>query len=494
MVSQIIRYDGVCKIADEEDGDFLKKLDRHLSFVIQGAEHTQAFKGYINERGEEVTWDGRHHLLTTSLKFPSGLLERVQKLYASNNKPLNIVDARRAISPPSPIDISSKLESLKKIPHSYQEEVALTAINNSQGIIRMATGSGKSLTAALITAKLGKKTIIYVIGKDLLYQLHSFFSSVFDDEIGIIGDGKCEIRDVNIATIWSVGQALGLKKSAISLDDDDSSEKEIDKNKFRAIKEMLLTSSTIIFDECHLAACNTVQTIYRNSKAEHIYGMSASPWRDDNADLLIEGVLGNKIVDISAKWLIERGYLVEPVIRFLAVPPKKCGKNYQAVYAKYITQNDERNSLILTASERLVEQGFQTLVLFHSIKHGEILYEKISKKLPCALLSGKDKKIDRDRVKSDLESGKIKCIIASKIFDIGVDLPSLSGLIVAGGGKSSVRALQRVGRVIRKYPGKKQAAVIDFADQAPHLIKHSKIRRDIYSEEFNVSWPEKKES
>lgn len=66
----------------------------------------------------------------------------------------------------------------------------------------------------------------------------------------------------------------------------------------------------------------------------------------------------------------------------------------------------------------------------------------------------------------------------------------LSGLIIASGGKSSVRALQRVGRVIRLHKDKRKAVVIDFCDQAPYLRDHSEIRRDILLQEFDVSWPE----
>ena len=107
------------------------------------------------------------------------------------------------------------------------------------------------------------------------------------------------------------------------------------------------------------------------------------------------------------------------------------------------------------------------------------------------LLSGKDSSDTREEAKQRLEDGEINCIVASTIFDIGVDLPSLSGLIIAGGGKSSVRACQRIGRVIRKHSGKEYSAVIDFQDQAPFLKTHSKIRHKIYAseEEFDVQWP-----
>jgi superfamily II DNA or RNA helicase len=54
-----------------------------------------------------------------------------------------------------------------------------------------------------------------------------------------------------------------------------------------------------------------------------------------------------------------------------------------------------------------------------------------------------------------------------------------------------VRTIQRIGRVLRKHPNKKQAAIIDFIDNAKFLIDHSKIRYKIYTseEEFEVYIP-----
>jgi superfamily II DNA or RNA helicase len=491
-MTAIIRHQNSCKVIDEDDEDLLGELDRELSFQILGAEFSQAYKGYVNELGEFVSWDGKRHLLSSSGKFPVGLLPRVLDFYSKKGIYPLIVDERLPIERSAPIDVSEKLKTIGKEPRPYQEDAANLAVGTERGIIRLATGGGKTLVAALITAKLGKPTIVYVIGKDLLYQLQDFFSNIFDDEIGIIGDGKCEIKNINIATIWSVGQALGLKKN-ITIDDVSETEKKIDPDKFHKIKEMLLNSSVHIMDECHLAACDTVQVIAKNIKAEYVYGMSASPWRDDGSDMLIEAFLGKKIIDISAQTLIKQGYLVQPNIRFLAPKPYpfKTGK-YQKVYSRYIVENEQRNSMILRAATSMVEQGFVPLVLFHTIKHGDVLFDLLKKNVPTGLLSGKDSAKQRDKIKDELESGKIKCLIASKIFDIGIDLPILSGLVIAGAGKSSVRALQRIGRVIRPYPGKKMSAIIDFADQAPYLIDHAEIRREIYESEFEVTWPQEK--
>lgn len=491
-MTAIVRYDNSCKIIDEDDLELFKALDTELSFQIQGAEFSAAYQGYFNESGEFVTWDGRRHLLSSNGKFPAGLLPRVQDFFARKGVHVPVVDQRTPHLSSPEIDITGNLEKIKKLPRPYQLFAMEKAVENDRGVIRIATGGGKTMVAALIAAKLGKPTIVYVIGKDLLYQLQGFFKKVFGTEIGIIGDGKCEIKDINVATVWSVGQALGIKKNA-SLDDGKDSEKKMDSSKFRSIKQMLIDCKVHIMDECHLAACDTVQAISRHIKGEYVYGMSASPWRDDGADMLIESFLGRKVVDISARELINKGYLVEPNIRFLAPKPYryKTGK-YPKIYSKYIVENEQRNAMIVKGATKLVEQGFIPLVLFHTIKHGDILFDELKKNVSTAILSGKDKSETRERIKAELEDGKIKCLAASKIFDIGVDLPILSGLIIAGGGKSSVRALQRIGRVIRPYPEKQMSAVLDFFDQAPYLTQHAEIRKSIYETEFNVQVPKTK--
>lgn len=487
---KIITNRSKCQISGELNVGNIRELDDELSFFIKGAEHSKAFKGYY--RGDKfVNWDGRKRLLTSDMCFPHGLLERVQEFYNKRNIPFELVDARPKMEPAYPIDIFPKLNSIEKSPYPYQIDAVNKAKEKSCGIIRSCTGSGKTLIALMLTAALGKNTIIYVIGKDLLYQIHNLFSSVFEQPIGLIGDGHCDIHDINIATIWSVGQALGLKKTTKAEDEGD--EKKPPPQKYKDIRNMLGKMRVHILDECHLAACDTVQEIAKRVNPENVYGMSASPWRDDGADLLIESFLGKPIVDIPAKFLIEQGYLARPIIRFLPVPKLRgAGQKYQSIYKNYVVENQARNEMVVKGAVKLVEQNFQTLVLFNSLKHGKILYDLISKQMPCEILSGDDSSKRREEVKNKLENKELNCVIASKIFDIGVDMPSLSGLIIGSAGKSSVRALQRVGRVIRKYPGKTHAAVIDFYDQAKYLKDHSYVRKNIYEMEFDVQWPFKK--
>lgn len=491
-MAKIIIKGNTSQIIEEADVEHILALDKHLSFYVQGAEHTAAFKGYLNRDGDWVKWDGFKKLLTPTLQFPSGLVERVKDFYQAANKPIDVLDKRTNKSAGKPRNILNNLQKIGKPPYPYQTEILDVIDKYDRGIIKVATGGGKSLIAALIAAKLGKKTIIYVIGKDLLYQFHEFFTQCFDEPIGIIGDGQCQIHDINIASIWTVGQAIGLKKNEILLDSDDD-EKLINKTKYADILKMMKEAKVSIIDECHMSACETIQQVFKHSATEHLYGLSGSPWRDDGADLLIESILGKYIVNIPASKLIKEGYLAQPFIKFRVTPPYpyELEKNYQSIYKNYIVENDVRNGLVLDAAKTLVQKGYQTLVLFNSIKHGKILYELFKEHMNCAILDGSNDKDEREKVKKDLMAHKIDCVLASRIFDIGVDIPSLSGLVIACGGKSTVKALQRVGRVIRKYPGKKFAVIIDFADQVTFLDNHSRIRHSIYSSEdgFNVSWP-----
>lgn len=493
---KIINFGTYSQIVDEENFEVLSDLDKFLSFRVPGAEYSRAFKGFVDKSGKFQRWDGTKRILTKDLKFGTGLTTRIVDFYKSRDLEVEMVDKRQPKSLPTPIDIDARLQQLDKVPYDYQLGILPITAVEDRGIIKSATGSGKSLIAALITAQFGKKAAVYVIGKDLLYQFYELFKDIFGDRAGIVGDGHCKIGDFNIVSIWTVGQALGLKKGDLLLDADDSDEK-LDITKKGEIVAMMGDTKVHIIDECHMAACNTIQEIYKHTKnAEHMYGLSGSPWRDDNADLLVEAILGRYIVDIPASYLIRRGFLAQPIIRFMEVPPlvEKPANNYQVIYKKYIVDNAVRNDMVLKAARQLTQQGYQTLILFNSIAHGKALHRLISSEIECAILDGSDSQVNRNDVKQRLLKGELRCVLASKIFDIGVDIPSLSGLVIACGGKSTVKAIQRVGRVIRRYPGKKYAAIIDFADNCKFLDKHSKIRHKIYKSEdgFDVQWVIKK--
>lgn len=459
-----------------DDENIFKKLRNFLSYRMAGVEYTAAYQN---------GWSGMVFLMDKKGHFLLGLLKKVQWFLNKNNIIYTEEDLRTPIIVNEELDISEKLKELGLIPRDYQERIVQAAIENDRGIIRAATGSGKTLAAALIAAKFNKPIVIHVIGLDLLQQFHDLFSSIFEEKIGFIGNGVCDIQRINIASIWTTSKALKIKGKIVDDDEIDFNEKESSESDYKLIQKMLVNAKIHIFDESHVCATETIKTIYNSINPERLYGMSGTPFREDNSNLLIHGLLGEVIVNVSASELIAKGVLAQPIIKFVSVPAiPNSPTNYNAVYKEYIVENEVRNTLIVKHVKELLEKKYVPLVLFKQIKHGEILFEMLKDEgLKCEMLNGNDSLDRRTEIKLKLQNKEIDIILASVIFDIGLNLDILSGLVLCGSGKSSVRATQRVGRVLRMLPGKKFAAVIDFYDQAKHVKKHSQMRAQIYASE-----------
>jgi superfamily II DNA or RNA helicase len=486
-VAQIVIFGNYAKLVGETDHGFLSQLNKYLSFKYTGAEFTPAFKFHH--------WDGKEYLLSKKLEFLTGLVNYVRNFYIENGRNIEVIDERPKPTNGNKIDIATSLIRLNLNPYDYQLEAVEYALKYDRVIFKHATGGGKSLTAALITAEFGKPTIIYVISKELLHQFHEFFSSIFDQKIGIVGDGICEVENITIASVWTIGKSLGMKPKEIFLDDEGSDE-VFDESNTTKIIDCIKKAKVHQFDECHISAAKTIRNIYKIINPEKIYGYSGTPYRDDGADLLLTGIFGDVIHEVKASDLIKRKILARPFIKFINIYGKANFRDtYPTVYADHIVNNKFRNNIIATETKALLDKGYNVLVLFKTIKHGKLLLEIFEENnIDCEFLSGKDTTKKRKSVKDSLLSGQSRCIIASTIYDIGIDIGNLSALVLTSSGKSSVKALQRIGRVIRNGNEKPMAAVVDFYDQVKYLKKHSLIRKAIYETEpeFDIFFPQVK--
>lgn len=265
----------------------------------------------------------------------------------------------------------------------------------------------------------------------------------------------------------------------------------------------------VVVSNCHHIPANTVSEVSRFCKdAFYRIGVSATPWRDAGDDLLIEATLAKRKPEnnINASKLIELGYLVPCTIYFVPIKQTFKGKNYHKLYDEAIVNNKERNESIIKIALKMKEtKDRTTLILIQRIEHGEKLQEMLFEKIPqtasmvtveddkgkkttvrvknIEFLSGQDDAIRRKAVLQAVKDRKVEILIGSTIADEGLDLPVLDCLILAGGGKSSTRAFQRIGRVLRLAKGKERAIVFDFEDATPILNRHSKVRKKLYETE-----------
>lgn len=461
-----------CKMVGLRDDRLIRELDRHLSYTVQSYQFMRQNTG----------WDGRYRLFNKkSGVFPVGLLSMAESILKIQKVPYKIVDSRTDVKCGEPIGIDPNSVF---IPRDYQIAAVEAAIKAGSGILRAATGAGKSLIIAMIAGHYNVKSVIYVIGKELLYQMKSTLEAALGIEVGIVGDGQCNIVDgVNICTIWSAAAAFN--KKAKILDNDNTKGKKLKKEKNQAIRNLVNEAELFFVDECQYAAAETVQFLHRESEsARYRFLLSGTPWREAGDDILIEAVSGPKFYDITATELIDKKWLVRPYITFVDIPTiRGVGKNYHEVYNNFIVNNDYRNFKIAEATKKMANAGRKVLILVTKVDHGDVIQGFLDPSLRTDNLNGSNSTNDRMRAIRRMKDGELDVLVASRIFDQGIDIPELDALILAGSGKSTARALQRIGRVIRRKEGKSNAVVLDFYDNCKYLREHSQARYKIYSTE-----------
>jgi superfamily II DNA or RNA helicase/intein/homing endonuclease len=210
---------------------------------------------------------------------------------------------------------------------------------------------------------------------------------------------------------------------------------------------------------------------------------SATPFRVDQAELKMWGATGELIQEVSTSDLIRMGYLVKPYIKFVRSEPLFIPRwwKWNKVYSQAVVSNEDRNKLLASEIDRLRSEGKIVLVLVTEIKQGKILESLTNGKFIHA--SSKDR---RETIE-DFKQNKIPILISSPIVERGWDAPNITAMVLAGAGKSQVKAIQRLGRGLRKFKEKNKVDIIDVNDQGiRYLNEHSVMRGKAYKREEEV--------
>jgi superfamily II DNA or RNA helicase len=332
--------------------------------------------------------------------------------------------------------------------------------------------------------------IFYVLTEDLLDQAYETLSLCLNQPIGRVGAGYFDIQNVTVCMVQTAVLAINRENKGFDLNtykvEDDSGWEEAKKlvdEKGDAIANLVETAAGIYFDEVHHAACDSAKDVMMASKKAYWrFGGSATPFREDGQEKMIQALFGRKLVEISASWLIQQGWLVRPYILNVHFPDGQAGswRSWKKIYSECIVNNDELHEFTAKLMKHLRDRGICNLALVREYKHGEAL-EKLVPGAP--FLRGDETKTFRKQTIADLRSGKIPCAIGTTLADEGLDIERLGGIIIASGGKSITKIFQRVGRVLRTFPGKPFGIAIVIHHDGRYLRDHGKkIRRILTSE------------
>lgn len=90
----------------------------------------------------------------------------------------------------------------------------------------------------------------------------------------------------------------------------------------------------------------------------------------------------------------------------------------------------------------------------------------------------------REAAIEQLVAGRLEVLVCSVIFQEGVDVPALRSVVIAAGGQSTIAAIQRVGRGLRKSEGKTSCVVWEVLDRGQRWLEaHARARRLAYQAE-----------
>lgn len=440
-----------------------KLLDERTSYRVEGFQFSPAYKARV--------WDGKehlaHHVKGTLYRGPIGLLGEVLAVARAMDLEYDVNDRRRT---PDEGEFQSRWDHVNFQIRPYQEE-AVEAImkdrglKTGKGLIDVATRGGKTVIILYAIHLLGVRSLILVQSERVMTQTIALARKALKGvKIGVVGAGKWNPQAITIASVQT------LTRNA----------------KKPRCKELMTSVDFVNFDECHHLKGKSWRTILDQCDAFYKIGTSATIFLHRKratpmGSIVIRGVTGPVLYQITPSELIRQGYLVPPKIELVSIqgPPAR-GGSWDEVYDRGVVHHNVRNAAIARKAREYHDRGLTVLVNVRLLEHVEVLEDALKDVgLSVAVIIGDTPKTERDRKVAAFVRRDVAVILGT-IFKEGVDIPAIEGVVNAAGGKSKIAAVQQF-RNLTPADGKSHAVLADFMDMHnPTLAKHSLERLKVY--------------
>lgn len=354
-----------------------------------------------------------------------------------------------------------------------QERLVQSAINKRRGVIVAPTGAGKTIIMlSVLKAFEGRNILIIVPTLAILKQTTEELARLGFKGVSALGDGNKTLIGRTIVSTMQTFVKIDLAKYGHLFD-------------VVCIDEGHKAIKTSYNPKERKRELSTIQKIMSQIPAPVRIAFTATPPKEGTERYLnLTGLTGGIIDMVSWEEGQEIGMLAEPYIVLIPIPKNprlSRSLSYKATYQEGIVNYSLRHRIIMNEVKKLQAQGKTSLVFVIELDHGENLY-KVGHKLgvDCVYLNGATDTMDRNIAKKKLTNKEISCIICTKIFVEGVNIPTLDAVMLAHGGKSDTDIQQRIGRGLRRSEGKDTAYIYDFLDDANYLSEHLVSRMRVY--------------
>lgn len=399
-------------------------------------------------------------------RLPSGLVDEATAALAACGHPSTV-----EVVNPYALEYREGSEFNVELEDDHQMGALEAMSNNKRGIIHAATNSGKTKIAEAWACLFAAKILYLVPTKELLEQTLESFRKDTNLKLGYLSAERgWEVgADVTVALASTISHAKSRKR----------------------FLEIADEFNAVIVDECHHSRSKSWRWVLKSLKKCHYrFGMSGTPWnpKDKAEGLEVRAFLGPVIYTVTNEQLISKGWSAVPKIKMIpikSIVDTLDNSDYVDIYNKGIANSIERNSIITTIVRKMVNENKTVLIISKRLEQCDTLIDMLDELgVRYGLVIGETPKEERKKILKQLREQKIQAVI-STVLGEGVDIPTLSGIVLATGEKESKQQLQRIGRGLRKKKsGDNITEIFDFIDLGhPLLAKHSRERMSIYRKE-----------
>jgi superfamily II DNA or RNA helicase len=364
------------------------------------------------------------------------------------------------------IDALAQAVHLRPYPHQQTALDALAherARGHHRNLVVAATGTGKTVVAALDYARLRKElggdpSLLFVAHREeILVQSQACFrAAVRDGHFGelLVGRHKPIAGRHVFAAIQSLhrGRLATLARDAYDV---------------------------VVIDEFHHAAADSYDALLRHLEPRVLLGLTATPERTDGRSVL--AWFDGRIATELRLWdALDLG-LVSPFQYFgihdgtdLSAVDFTKGRYDMAILEKVYTADHVRANVVLRALHEKIQDpfGMRALGFCVSVAHAEFMAEFFNRKgLPSVAVHAETSDVDRRSALDRLRAGTVNVVFAKDLFNEGVDVPAVDTVLFLRPTESATVFLQQLGRGLRLEEGKTCLTVLDFIGNA-----HRKFR------------------
>ncbi|MFA7030366.1 MAG: DEAD/DEAH box helicase family protein [Candidatus Cloacimonadaceae bacterium] len=553
-------------VEDEDEMGMNPILHQKSGIMEDDAGNLIAFNGSNNESASG--WVYNTEYLTVFCSWKPGQEEYVSAISANfekfwNNKgnrtkvipfPDAVIQNLISIAPKTEVDLHKLLKIINpdeekevhgqepaytkapKMPEVKLRDYQVKAVeawkaNNYHGLLEMATGTGKTITAVSAYENIlnnEDKLILLVICpySHLPAQWESTIEKMhLPIKKFLRADGNTSKWDDTIYTEALRAFSSKQKRNLVILSTNDTACSPRFREMFDKIQATCNFSWMVISDEVHSIG----SLIYRKAlypEYKYRLGLSATPDRyfDDEGSDFIREYFGNTVFQFSLREAIDTinpdtgvSYLVpyDYEVRFTSLTSTetekylewtkkiirlrnviengKCTKedkdrlNFWYIQRQNIIKNAANKMTVLEGiiQDLLEKNELDHLLIYCSDSDPEQL-DKV-KELLAALSMKRQKMIkfrkytsdessrilkkegysERDVILRNFNNGDFEVLLAMKCLDEGVDVPSTKTAVLMCSSGNPKEYIQRRGRILRPYPGKKKAVMYDIAAMPP---------------------------